>query len=75
MSGIDDITDKLCRLVLDRFCTEQPERELSRNEQEGIWFTIFGKLSRGETEHDVAEWCKNTPLARKSIHRSMRNGY
>lgn len=70
-----DIADRLCGLVYKRFKEEQPERELTKDEMDGIWHTIYGKLCRGETESDVAEWCKVIELDKKTIHAPMRNGY
>lgn len=59
-----DIADKLYSMVYECFREEQPERELTHDEMDSIWFTIYGKLSRGETESEVKEWCLTTPLGR-----------
>ena len=70
-----DSADKLYCLVINRFAEEHPGRELTSNERDGIWYAIYGKLCRGEPETEVEEWCKTVPLAAKSIHRPIRNGY
>lgn len=70
-----DIADKLQILICNRFKTEQPNRELTKNEIENIWYTIYGKLCRGETEKDVEEWCKTVELNIKKIHKPIRCGY
>lgn len=71
-----NITDKLYSLVIKRFREEQPKRELTKSEKDGIWYEIYGKLCRGESEIEVEEWCKTVPLAEeKPIHRLIRNGY
>ena len=48
-----DVADRLQILVVNRFREEQPERELSKSEVENIWYTIYGKLCKGETEKEV----------------------
>lgn len=71
-----DIADRLYGLVIKRFSEEQPKRELTKNEMDSIWYEIYGKLCRGESETEVEEWCKTVPLAEeKSIHTPIRNGY
>lgn len=70
-----DIADRLQILVVNRFREEQPERELLKLEIENIWFTIYGKLCRGETEKEVEEYCKTVPLSKKQIHKPNRCGY
>ena len=70
-----DIADRLYSLVCKRFAEEQPERELTKNDTDGIWYAIYGKLCRGESESEVEEWCKTTPLSEKKIHRPLRCGY
>ena len=57
-----DKADKLYILVLRRFQQEQPERELTKSEMENIWYTIYGKLCRGETEQEVENYCKTVKL-------------
>lgn len=71
-----DIADRLYSLVIKRFSEEQPKRELTKNEMDSIWYEIYGKLCRGESETEVEEWCKTVPLAEeKPIHAPIRNGY
>ncbi len=70
-----DIADKLQILVVNRFREEQPDRELTKAEIENIWFTIYGKLCRGETEKEVEEYCKTVQLNQKQVHKPARNGY
>ena len=55
--------DRLYILVLRRFQQEQPERELTKSEMENIWYTIYGKLCRGETEQEVEDYCKTVKLS------------
>ncbi len=57
-----DKADRLYILVLRRFQQEQPERELTKSEMENIWYTIYGKLCRGETEQEVENYCKTVKL-------------
>ena len=54
--------DRLHILVLRRFQQEQPERELTKSEMKNIWYTIYGKLCRGETEQEVENYCKTVKL-------------
>lgn len=71
-----DIADRLYSLVYKRFREEQPERELTKSEMDIIWYAIYGKLCRGESETEVEEWCKTVPLAEnKPIHKPIRIGY
>ena len=70
-----DIADRLQILVVNRFREEQPEIKLTKTEIENIWFTIYGKLNRGETEKEVEEYCKTVELSKKKIHRPDRCGY
>ena len=58
-----DKADRLYILVLRRFQQEQPERELTKSEMENIWYTIYGKLCRGETEQEVENYCKTVKLS------------
>ena len=71
-----DIADRLYSIVIKRIHKEQPERKLTNNEMSSIWYTIYGKLDRGESETEVEEWCKTVVLAEeKPIHTLIRNGY
>ena len=54
---------RLYILVLRRFQQEQPERELTKSEMENIWYTLYGKLCRGETEQEVEKYCKTVKLS------------
>lgn len=56
------IADKLYEIVIERFNKEQPQRNLTENEKDSIWFKIYGKLCRGETEDVVTNHCKTIPL-------------
>ena len=58
-----DKADRLYILVLRRFQQEQPERELTKSEMENIYYTIYGKLCRGETEQKVEDYCKTVKLS------------
>ena len=60
-----DIADKLCSVVYNRFRKEQPERQLTNNEMESIWYEIYVKLCRGKTEMEVKEWCNTVPLSKE----------
>ncbi len=60
-----NMADRLQILICNRFKVEQPERELTKDEMETIWFTIYGKLCRGETEKEVEEYCKTVKLNKK----------
>lgn len=60
-----DIADRLQMLICSRFKMEQPERELTKAEIDNIWYAIYGKLYRGETEQEVEEWCKTVQLSKK----------
>lgn len=44
--------DKLLKLVEKRFRKESTHI-LTENDKDGIWFEMFGRLSRGESEEDV----------------------
>lgn len=57
-----DIADRLQMLICSRFKMEQPKRELTKAEIDNIWYSIYGKLCRGETELEVEEWCKTVQL-------------
>ena len=58
-----DKADRLHILVLRRFQQEQPERELTKSGMENMWYTIYGKLCRGETEQEVEKYCKTVKLS------------
>ena len=58
-----DKADRLWSLVLKRFRQGHPERELTKSEMENIWYTIYGKLCRGETEQEVETYCKTVKLS------------
>ena len=58
-----DNADKLFDLVISRFRQEQPERELTKFEMDGMWYAIYGKLCRGETEQEVEKYCKTVKLS------------
>lgn len=60
-----DIADRLQMLICSRFKMEQPEHEITIAEIENIWYSIYGKLCRGETELEVEEWCKTVQLSEK----------
>ena len=71
-----DIADRLYPIVIKRFHKEQPKRKLTNDEMSSIWYEIYGKLCRGESETEVEEYCKTIPLAEENqIHRPIRNGY
>lgn len=70
-----DVADNLYKLVYKRFREEQPERELTHDELNNIWYTIYGKLCEGETEEEVKKWCETVPLSKKKIHKPIRAGY
>lgn len=57
--------DKLQSLFVNRIRQEQPGRELKSAEIENIWYTIYGKLCRGETEKEVEQWCKTVPIRKE----------
>lgn len=63
--SICETADRFLTLVINRFKTEQPGRELTREEKDNIWFSIHGKLSRGEPETEVEEFCKSVKLGRR----------
>lgn len=56
------ITDRLYGVVKKRYQKEQPERILTYAEINNIWYTINGKLYRGESESDVEKWCMTVTL-------------
>ena len=58
-----DKADRLYLLVLRRFREEQPERELIKSEMENMWYAIYGKLCRGETEQEKKKYCKTVKLS------------
>lgn len=60
-----DIADRLQNVVYYRFKEEQPGRELTKDELENIWYVIYGKLCRGETEKDVEDFCRTVPLSKR----------
>lgn len=70
-----DVADKMQILMVNRFREEHPDRELTKAEIENIWYTIYGKLCRGETEKAIKEWCETVQLNAKKTHKELRNGY
>ena len=70
-----NIADRLQILVVNRIREEQPARELTRAEIENIWYTIYGKLCRGESEKEVEEYCKTVPLENKAARKKISRGY
>ena len=53
--------DKLLELVEKRFRKESTHI-LTENDKDGIWFEMFGRLSRGESEEDVYAYCRTARL-------------
>lgn len=53
--------DKLLKLVEKRLRKESAY-VLTKNDKDGIWFEMFGRLSRGESEEDVYTYCKTAKL-------------
>ncbi len=71
-----DIADRLYSIVIQRIHKEQPKRKLTNDEMSSIWYGIYGKLDRGESETEVEEWCETVPLLpEKELHTSIRYGY
>lgn len=57
-----DKADRLYSIVINRFHNEKPERKLTPSEMARIWYAIYGKLCRGETEAEVENYCNTAPL-------------
>lgn len=68
-----NIADKLYGLVIQRFAEELPDRELTNSEKDAIWYSIYGKLWKGETESEVEEWCKTVKLNEQTIHETSED--
>lgn len=60
-TGAAKTADKLLKLVETRFRKESAY-VLTKNDKDGIWFEMFGRLSRGESEEDVYTYCKTAKL-------------
>ena len=56
------IADRLYSIVIKRFHKEKPERQLTNNEMNSIWYEIYGELCRGKSETEVEEYCKTAKL-------------
>ena len=69
-----DVADRLYESVCHRFASEQPNRELTTQERDAIWYDIYGRLCRGQTEQEVAQYCQSIEL-RKPKQPKIRNGY
>lgn len=59
-----DVADRLYEIVCHRFNKEQPNRTLTMQERDTIWYDIYGKLCHGESKKEVKKWCE-TVLLRK----------
>lgn len=60
-TGAAKKADKLIKFVEKRFRKESAY-VLTENDKDGIWFELFGRLSRGESEEDVYAYCKTARL-------------
>lgn len=66
--------DRLYSIIVKRFSKEQPERKLSNQELDCIWFDLYGRLCHGESEQDLETYCKTVEL-RKYEKKEKARGY
>lgn len=57
-----DIADRLQSIACERIRQEYPDKELTQDEIDRIWYSIYGRLCRGESEMDVEAWCRTAPI-------------
>lgn len=70
-----DIADRLQIKVCNRIRKENPDEILTKADVENIWYTIYGKLCRGESEEEVEQWCDTVPISKKSEKKYRTRGY
>jgi len=68
----NDTANKLYGLIINRFYEECPNKRLSNSEMDAIWYTIYEKLCKGESEEEVKEWCMSVPLKEESVWQSTK---
>lgn len=69
-----NIASKLYSIIIERIRNELPERNLNTMEMDGIWYDIYGRVCRGESEQDIENYCKTIKLS-TSETKKLRNGY
>lgn len=69
-----NIADRLYSIIIKRFSKEQPERVLTNNEMSAIWYDLYGRLNRGETEQELENYCKTVELSKPET-KKLRGGY
>lgn len=60
-----ELTTKYCRMALDRFLKEQPDRILTIEEKDGIWWELYGRVRRGQPEREISERIQTENISRK----------
>lgn len=69
-----DIASKLYSIIIERIRNELPERHLTFMEMDGIWYDIYGRVCRGESEQNIENYCKTVKFSTPKPPR-LRNGY
>ena len=61
---LPDYTSKIVNVGIQNGGIENVAPEVIRkSEMENMWYTIYGKLCRGETEQEVEKYCKTVKLS------------
>ena len=69
-----NIADRLYSIIIKRFSKEQPERQLTNNEMSVIWYDLYGRLNRGESEQELENYCNTVELSKPET-KNLRGGY
>lgn len=73
LHSMDAAASRLTEIFANRCAKEQPARNLSKREQEIVWFTLHGMLSRGHTEPELKNFCLSVPISDpEPVHRPIR---
>ena len=60
-----ELASKYYRMALDRFLKEQPERILTVEEKDGIWWELYGRVLRGQPENEIIERIQTADISKK----------
>lgn len=60
-----ELTTKYYRMALDRFLKEQPDRILTIEEKDGIWWELYGRVCRGQPEREIIERIQTENISRE----------
>lgn len=60
-----EMVSKYYHVALDRFAKEQPDRVLTEREKEIIYWELYGRVDRGETQREIIERIQTADISKK----------